>query len=216
MKVIGISGKKGSGKNYIAEVIAELAYLKGKSTREISFADKLKDMCSLLTGINLSYFYDQYAKENMIINLRTFESKMRDNEKLTFIPEINHRFINHPDEDSWINIRTFLQYFGTGVMHKAFGPFIWVNSVINSLHHINSDYVIIPDVRFKHEAEAIKRLGGVIVRVDNKYADHKDSHISENDLNHYDFDFRISNDYDGKIDNSKHINDQVTELFNTL
>lgn len=59
MKLIGISGKAGSGKDTIADYLFERhGFLK------ISFADPLKAAASKIFGVNLAIFYDRDKKES--------------------------------------------------------------------------------------------------------------------------------------------------------
>lgn len=61
MKLIGISGKAGSGKDTVADYLFEkYGFLK------IAFADPLKSAASDIFGVNLGMFYDRDAKEEII------------------------------------------------------------------------------------------------------------------------------------------------------
>ena len=52
--------------------------------------------------------------------------------------------------------------------------------------------VVISDVRFNHEFECIKDLGGYVIKV-NRDNTIKDNHISENELDNLEFDHKLSN-----------------------
>ena len=61
----------------------------------------------------------------------------------------------------------------------------------------NDKSVVITDVRFKHEAQRIKDLGGIILKV-NRNNNKNDCHISEQELNQIPqdlIDYRIDNNY---------------------
>lgn len=63
-KLIGISGKKGSGKDTFYDIIIE----KYPEYQNVKFADKLKEICANLTGLPIEYFYNRkhysyYMKE---------------------------------------------------------------------------------------------------------------------------------------------------------
>lgn len=59
MKLIGIHGKKGSGKDTVARMVKKHL----PTMQLIAYADKLKEVASILSGLDRSYFYDQYKKE---------------------------------------------------------------------------------------------------------------------------------------------------------
>lgn len=79
-------------------------------------------------------------------------------------------------EDSKIlgtNMRSILQVFGTNIMQKFCGKRIWVDLVLKE------DNLIIADVRFQHEVDAILEKGGFIIKLDSPCLD---SHISESGI----------------------------------
>ena len=79
-------------------------------------------------------------------------------------------------EDSKIlgtNMRSILQTFGTDVMQNMFGKRVWVDLVLKE------DNLIISDVRFQHEVDAILEKGGFVIKLDSPCLD---SHISESGI----------------------------------
>ena len=71
------------------------------------------------------------------------------------------------------NMRSILQTFGTNIMQKFCGKRIWVDLVLKE------DNLIIADVRFQHEVDAILEKGGFIIKLDSPCLD---SHISESGI----------------------------------
>lgn len=95
-------------------------------------------------------------------------------------------------KDSHPEIRRLLQVFGTEVGRDMFGTNFWVDLTLNS---IKEDRVVISDVRFKNEADAIRSIGGQVWRINRNGVGPVTDHASEVDLDLYDFDFIIDNDY---------------------
>lgn len=55
MSIIGISGKKRSGKDSFFNIVNDIH---PGMYKNVKYADKLKEICSTLTGLPLNYFYD--------------------------------------------------------------------------------------------------------------------------------------------------------------
>lgn len=72
------------------------------------------------------------------------------------------------------NMRKILQKFGTDIMQGMCGKEIWVNTVLKE------DNLIIADVRFQHEVDAILKKGGFVIKL--KSNSKIDNHISESGI----------------------------------
>lgn len=197
INLIGISGKKGSGKNTTAFIIQHIiARLQGNSTaswpekedaasltlwsgwEQKSFAHKLKEMVSLLTGIPVGLFEDQKFKEKPLG--KEWDCWLIPNPEYK-IPQM---FPLDVDID-WIaqgrqyvkrslTPRAVLQLLGTEGIREVIHPNAWVNALFadywtkpvlkeGESHHPNW---IITDVRFPNEVKAIEDRGGIVIRVD--------------------------------------------------
>ena len=75
-KLIGLSGKKGSGKDLFYELFNEIVF--GYENKK--FADKLKQICSILSGLPIEYFYNRKKYsiylENWNMDIRTMMQKV--------------------------------------------------------------------------------------------------------------------------------------------
>ena len=60
--------------------------------------------------------------------------------------------------------RWVLQYWGTEVCRKAFHDDIWIAALENKLRNSEDD-VVISDCRFPNEIKAIRKAGGMVIRV---------------------------------------------------
>lgn len=199
IKLIGISGKIGSGKDTFAEAIKLIAgspylsdttiehYLKTPnpninrgewSVRK--FAGKLKDVASLLTGIPVYRFEDQEFKKTL---LGPEWGKVNYNPLNAVAPFADVEF-NH-----LMSVRDFLQKLGTEAMRNGLHENVWVNATF--ANHMPQDRWIITDVRFPNEAQAILDRKGILVRM-NRNSDTGD-HPSETALDDYKFDIVIDN-----------------------
>lgn len=161
MKIIGISGKKGSGKDTFAQFLKEeLEKQLGKTVKVDSFAANLKQCCAILSGQYSCVFYNQNLKDK----------------KANFLSLTN---------------RELMQKFGD--LTRSLDKDIWIKSLFSK--HIDNppEYLIISDVRFKNEADHIKDIGGILIRIESDRVI-SDYHISEIELDDYSkFDLKIIN-----------------------
>ena len=134
--IIGICGHKGSGKDYLANILKEYTGFK-----VVHFADPIKDIISDLFKISKD--------------------------------ELNELKNSEDTKILGTNMRSILQVFGTNIMQKFCGKRIWVDLVLKE------DNLIIADVRFQHEVDAILEKGGFIIKLDSPCLD---SHISESGI----------------------------------
>ena len=95
-------------------------------------------------------------------------------------------------KESYPEIRRLLQVFGTEVGRSMFGENFWVDLALNK---IDVEHAVISDVRFKNEADAIKKAGGQVWRINRFGIGPVTYHSSEIDLDGYSFDNIIDNDY---------------------
>lgn len=146
MKIIGICGQIGHGKDTLANTFATNLYY-----RKISFAGTLKDICATLFG------WPRNLLEGDTVESRLFrESTDEFWEKKLGIKGFNPRYA--------------LQYVGTDVFRHHFHSDIWslaIEKRIESYKIIDED-IVISDVRFPNEADMIKSRGGHLIRIIRK------------------------------------------------
>jgi len=177
--IIGISGKMRSGKSTVAEMIQLMA---NGNYKICSFADKIKAMVSIATGVD----YDEI-----------------DDKKNDYLPvEFQYKEIK--------TYRHLLQKFGTDAVRNNLGENFWINCLFIDLDYTD---VIVPDVRFLNEAEAIKKRDGLLIKVVNEHADTltltENKHISETEMDKYE-------DFDIVVENNSSIDELLKQIENII
>ncbi len=196
--IVGITGRAGAGKDSVASIVQELYpemnfQIKG-------FADKLRQVASLLTGIPAEDMKRQEVKEQVLgeewwyyhlgytdIKVSYFDAQKGGYGKMDF------------DDLQMMTVRSLLQKLGTNGVRDNVHMDTWGNALMVDYkmknvfigHRMSDDGAIvqrmpnwlIPDTRFPNELEAITSRGGIcirIVRPDNPYP--QSNHISETAL----------------------------------
>ena len=136
--IIGLLGFIGSGKGTAADILVS------KGFKKESFADPVKDAVSAIFG------WDRALLEGDTNESREFRET----------------------KDEWwskktgqhITPRAMLQMMGTEAGRDTFHPDLWIHSLERRVS--NNEHTVIADVRFPNECEAIRNMGGYIVRVE--------------------------------------------------
>lgn len=89
-------------------------------------------------------------------------------------------------------VRAYLQRFGVAMREKV-NPSVWLDATMCPVMD-EARPVVITDVRFPNEADAIEAAGGILVRVIRSSAPNNDSHVSETALDRRDCAAFIVND----------------------
>jgi hypothetical protein len=213
MSIIGISGRIGSGKNTIGDIIQKICLTnEGPTFEQKSFAGKLKQIASLLTGIDVEKFEDQEFKK---VLLGPEWGTVRTN-PLNAIPVFGDVQFNE-----LMSVRELLQKLGTEAIREGLHTNAWVNALFadykEMMNATTSDKGykewssgiypnwIITDMRFPNEMEAVVKRGGITIRVVRPHGytnphtgEYKEMplsyHSSETALDDAKFDYEIIND----------------------
>lgn len=138
--IIGIAGFQGSGKDTIADYLCNIY-----GFRRDSFAATLKDAVSAVFG------WDRDLLEGRTRESRAWREQV----------------------DSWwaerlampgLTPRLVLQKWGTEVARKSWHDDTWIASLENKLARSHNN-IVITDVRFPNEIQAVRRAGGIVIRV---------------------------------------------------
>lgn len=172
MKIFLITGKKRAGKDTLADVMLE----QNKGVKE-SFASPMKDIASILFGWGMNFMENK--KEVM-----------------------DHTF--------GISPRQFLQVFGTDFMQlflsekfpeyaKTTGRSFWAKFLVRKLKsdlYSSSDIICVPDLRFPHEVEVMRKEfkdAVTVIRVVRPSFECQDNHPSEKEMDAIIADYTIEN-----------------------
>lgn len=217
--IIVISGLKNSGKDTVADMLQyclsvpepfrkywmyrHYRYAFNSTYEKVAFADSLKDTLSVLFGIPVEKFYERDFKEHFYIKgLEITDTPDNILDEDSFIKMLNKKDFSFL-KTHFITIRQLLQCFGTEIVRGLFGNAFWAE---RAMKH-NFDKMIITDLRFKVELEAVRKRNGLVLYIDNPNCT-PEQHASESEVlemkDNHDFDFIIEN------------NGTLEDLFNKI
>jgi ABC-type phosphate transport system ATPase subunit len=75
-------------------------------------------------------------------------------------------------------MRTLMQNYGTELMRKI-DPQHWINIWVKSISNSRAESIVVDDVRFMNEADAIKLQGGYLIKLNRPDLSPKTNHASE-------------------------------------
>lgn len=212
--IVGISGKKQSGKDSICKIIQALdVYTKDYGTpidfvKECLMTERLAEL-ELFRDITSRWEKHSFAEKlkecaAIILNcsVESFEQESFKNQVIPWITE-NVQTLTADGFGEFdavpITVRKFLQKFGTEVGRNIDNN-LWVKALFQDYSKtyanrgiMQPSYWIIPDVRFWNEAEAIRKKDGILIRVERDTHPF-DTHPSETALDTYsNFNYIIHN-----------------------
>lgn len=171
MNLLGIAGKKRSGKDTVGKLLIEKY-----GYEKLYFAEEVYNGVYILNPIIYSNLeYDLFTDVSKIKNVR--------------LQEIVDKHGWEYAKDNYDEVRRLLQTFGTEAGRDIHGFDCWVNIVKNKIDP-NKKYVI-TDVRFDNEVDMIRKKYGCILLVERDGLDNFDEHSSEKGVEY--FDYRIKN-----------------------
>ena len=188
--IIGISGKIGSGKDTAGQILQDVT---GWEIRK--FADALKDCVCRIIGCTREQLEDREFKERPLgeewnlwrVSGYTGEEYIFNTQKEgieTFGGYYRPVLQN-------LTPRKILQLLDTEAGRQIIHPNIWVNATFAGFDK-SKDNIIITDIRFPNELEAVKNRGGITIRLERGDGDTGD-HPSETALDNANFDFVVDN-----------------------
>ena len=197
--ILAIAGKKGSGKDTLADILVDKHDFK-----KVSLADELKTLCSRVFEYPNKENYDPSLKEKkwpapIIISpvhigritnyLQLREFIVTDDMVLEMFNTGENRVMETP--------RQLLQFVGTDLIRDIVDKEVWIKLTKRALEDYEGN-VVIPDARFKNERAAFKEVGGkllLVIRPSVEIEYSADNHVSENQLgSESDYDIIFYND----------------------
>ena len=162
--IIGLSGYAQSGKDTIAEYL-----INNHGFTKVAFADPIREALYELDPI-VTVLNGVQVTVKPAIDLYGWD------EAKTIFPEI----------------RRLIQRFGTEVGREMWNENFWVKRAFDKIRKINGD-VVVTDVRFTNEADAITILSGKLWRVVRNGVGPVNPHSSEVALDNFNFNATIDN-----------------------
>jgi hypothetical protein len=138
--IIGIAGFQGAGKDTVADYLQNIYGFKRDS-----FAATLKDAVAAVFG------WDRELLEG-----RTTESRV-------WREQVDPWWANRLNMPN-LTPRLVLQKWGTEVARRSWHDDTWIASLENKLTKAHND-IVITDVRFPNEIQAVRNAGGIVIRV---------------------------------------------------
>ncbi len=187
------------------------------------FAAKLKQIVSILTGIPVEDLEKQEVKDSILSQ----EWDWLYDAHLHRAPA--HTNIMMEGREKKYTVRELLQRVGTEAMRNQIHTNIWINALFadymyqhdrwqedqpTAIEHLKYPNWTITDVRFPNEAEAIKKRGGIVLRLE-RGTPKANEHFSETALDNYEgFYTKIENN--GSIEELTHKIKEVLQKQNLI
>jgi hypothetical protein len=208
MRIIGLVGRRGIGKNFVADRIEEKV-VRGR-TEKAALADPIKRFAIDVLGLDEELVYG-----NDLDKASATKYRWDSIPEYLFGGPIRQKLVCANNEKrKCLTIRDILQVIGTELGRDIWGNDIWIKAMENRVKKSRAKVFVITDVRFPNEAEAVRKWGGEIWRIegtqrgDSKAA--KDTHPSETSADEIVADFTVRNATD---DNKATVRNQVGKLL---
>lgn len=208
--IIGLQGKKRSGKDTVANFIGyNFIHQLGEGWERKSFAAPLKQLMTDSTGVDFFSDEDKETIQEFKIDSRLLVNYLGFTYYHHTFKAFRNEYPNCKTEDNVLYVesskRKLLQFVGTDIARNLCGTNFWVDKLDSS----GCSNIVVTDVRFPNEADKIRELGGFIITVERPGLESTDTHISEQ--------LPCVGDYtivnDGTLDD---LATKVEELFNEL
>lgn len=203
MKVLALSGWKGSGKDFLASYL-----LQKYSTVRVSFADPLKDSVAEEFGVDRAGMDDPSKKELPLTNFpvcpqdayseniaKFLFKEFRDcdgKQPLSVSIKDGKAYSENWQQLYW-TLRALCIFKGSN--NRSVASNFWVQKAIQKIKNGTEELAVVTDLRYRSEVRQLEEAFGydiVFVRI-NRFDSSPSSDPSERDLDGFGFDFYIDN-----------------------
>jgi hypothetical protein len=237
MLILGISGRKQSGKSTIGNFILSL-YLAKLGYCEKIYMDEdgqllisdilgdtryegIFDIRKLADTYNDPRFIQAMNKLNSKVKIYNFADILKTDICINMLgltydqcygtDDNKNEMTNIVWNDKKLSARDVMQVVGTDIFRKL-DTNVWVRSTINKIIRDKPDLAVITDCRFPNEVDSIKQSGGKVIRLTRN--PFQSDHISETVLDKDSYDW---SNFDYVVDNSDvTLLDQFTQIKKLL
>lgn len=204
--IFGISGKKKSGKDLTGTIIQWLLFKKQlgfKTPSNVEDFEEWVEDCKLVSGG--TEYMSQVPRLKFADKLKDIVCMLTGCSRKDLE---NEAFKNKELGGGWKTktYRYILEFIGTNLFRNQLYEDVWVDATLNDSAISEDDYIIVTDTRFPNELDGIKKLGGLVIRINRPSVKRpEDEHECETALdNSTDFDYVITN------------NDVLADLIETV
>ncbi len=189
MNILGLHGYARSGKDAAAEALVAIGW------ERIAFADVLRDIAYAtdpyvqVTQDAADSLQQQHPDEYVIAGDWYDEAGGEVFARLRLVVDT---YGWEYAKEQFPDVRRLLQRLGTEGGRDILGENIWVDTAFGRAR-LDGAGLVITDVRFPNEAEAIKARGGKVVRISRPGIGPVNEHASDSALADYPFDHHIYN-----------------------
>jgi hypothetical protein len=159
--ILGLCGFSSSGKDSAA-----LHLVENHGFIRVAFADKLREYAYNIDP-DIHIGDGKYASLQYLVDQHGWELAKR----------------------QYKSVREFLQKLGH-MTRETFGDSFWINQALNSKVVLNNERIVITDVRYQNEIDAVVDCGGYIIRIHREGVGPVNNHVTEKELP---FDYVVHN-----------------------
>jgi hypothetical protein len=207
MKIIGLTGKAGAGKNYVGDLIKQGVEPKGcyscSGSGEVEdYHNNTERECYACRGTGVGW---SYRIPSFKVELASFAAGLKDTVAAMFCidralmdtdegkksltvwrwDDLNRKL--REDGVLWgqelrkgnISVRELLQFVGTNLVRDNWCETHWIKLAGQRMAKSNADIYVFTDCRFRNEAEFIRSQGGEVWEITGRYNPAVPQHVSE-------------------------------------
>lgn len=166
--LIGVLGRKGSGKDTISDyIVNKYRYEK------MVLAEPLKNACKILFNFSDEQLYGD-QKETIDPSWGTSPRKVFQYLGTDIFRNDIHKIIPDIGDNFWVNLLR-IKY-------------------LQKLKENKNIKIIMSDIRFQNEVDMVRQLGGIVIKLTRPSINNSDAHESEKNIDNINGNFNIIND----------------------